>query len=108
MEDVKERLDNENNFDEAVEVNNLENEKCILMGDFNVEPDGEVLLPIRERLLDTADISDSAKECTFPSDKPFKKIDYIFYRGLECESAETLHDVIADHLPVVAEFKAKK
>ena len=26
MEDVKERLDNENNFDEAVEVNNLENE----------------------------------------------------------------------------------
>lgn len=80
----------------------------ILMGDFNVEPDGEVLKPIRERLLDTADISDSAKEMTFPSDKPFKKIDYIFYRGLVCNSAETLHDVIADHLPVVADFSAKK
>ena len=39
---------------------------------------------------------------------PFKKIDYIFYRGLECESAETLHDVIADHLPVVAEFRVIK
>ncbi|MBQ8574859.1 MAG: endonuclease/exonuclease/phosphatase family protein [Clostridia bacterium] len=80
----------------------------VFMGDFNIEPDGEVLGPIRERLLDTADISDSAKECTYPSDKPFKKIDYIFYRGLECVSAETLHEVIADHLPVVAEFKVKK
>ncbi len=79
----------------------------VLMGDFNIEPDGEVLLPIRERLLDTAEISDSAKECTYPSDKPFKKIDYIFYRGLECLGAETLPDVIADHRPVVAEFKIK-
>lgn len=78
----------------------------ILMGDFNVEPDGEVLKPIRQRLLDTAELSDSAKECTFPSDKPYKKIDYIFYRGVECTGAETLHDVIADHLPVQAEFKA--
>ena len=77
----------------------------ILMGDFNIEPDGDVLIPIRERLLDTADISDSAKACTYPSDKPRKKIDYIFYRGLECTGAETLHDVIADHLPVVADFK---
>lgn len=80
----------------------------ILMGDFNIEPDGEVLKPIRERLLDTADISDSAKEMTFPSDKPRKKIDYIFYRGLKCNSAETLHDVIADHLPVVADFSAEE
>ncbi len=76
----------------------------ILMGDFNVEPDGEVLLPIRERLSDTADLFEGAREMTFPSDKPKKKIDYIFYRGLECRSAETLHDVIADHLPVVADF----
>ena len=76
----------------------------ILMGDFNVEPDGEVLVPIRDRLLDTADISDSAKELTYPSINPKKKIDYIFYRGLKCNSAETLHDVIADHLPVVADF----
>lgn len=77
----------------------------ILMGDFNAEPDDKVFAPIRERLLDTADISDSGKECTFPSDEPFKKIDYIFYRGLTCKSVETLHDVIADHLPVVAEFE---
>ncbi len=79
----------------------------ILMGDFNIEPEGEVLNPIRERLLDTADISDSAKECTYPSDEPFKKIDYIFYRGLECLGAETLPEVIADHRPVTAEFRAK-
>lgn len=78
----------------------------ILMGDFNVEPDDEVLDPIRERLLDTADLFEGARECTYPSDKPFKKIDYIFFRGLECTEAYTLHDVIADHLPVVANFEA--
>ena len=80
----------------------------ILMGDFNIEPDGEVLVPIRQRLLDTADIYEGARELTFPSDKPRKKIDYIFYRGLNCNGAETLHDVIADHLPVVADFTAEK
>ncbi len=77
----------------------------ILMGDFNVEPDGEVLLPIRERLTDTADEFEAVREPTFPSDKPVKKIDYIFYRGLRCLDAKTLHCVIADHLPLVAEFK---
>lgn len=76
----------------------------ILMGDFNVEPDGEELLPIRKRLRDTADLFEGAREMTFPSDKPRKKIDYIFYRGLECTSAKNLHEVIADHRPVVAEF----
>ncbi len=79
----------------------------VLMGDFNAEPDSEVLLPIRERLIDTADYFEGARELTFPSDKPDKKIDYIFYRGLKCLGAETIHDVIADHLPVIAEFKAK-
>lgn len=80
----------------------------ILMGDFNIEPDGEVLIPIRERLLDTADLCESAREYTYPSVNPRKKIDYIFYRGLRCNGAETLHDVIADHLPVVADFTAEK
>ena len=71
------------------------------MGDFNITPDGEELKPIYERMTDT----DMTGEYTFPSDKPIKKIDYIFYRGLECKSVVTVKDVISDHLPIIADFE---
>ena len=74
---------------------------AVLMGDFNVTPDGNELKPIFERMTDT----DKTGDYTFPSDKPVRKIDYIFYRGLECTSVETVKDVVSDHLPIIAEFR---
>ncbi len=74
---------------------------AVVMGDFNIEPHGQELKPLFERLTDT----DKTGECTFPSDNPVKKIDYIFYRGLECMSVMTVDEVISDHLPIIAEFK---
>ena len=71
----------------------------ILMGDFNTIPDDKVLAPLFEKLK-----SVDASEPTFPSDKPEIKIDYIFYRDLECVHSETVNEIYADHLPVVAEF----
>lgn len=76
------------------------NMPAVVMGDFNITPDGEELKPLYDRLTDT----DKTGECTFPSDKPFKKIDYIFYRGLECTSVTTVNEIISDHLPIIAEF----
>lgn len=72
----------------------------ILMGDFNTEPNEELLTPLFDRLksVDTA-------ENTFPSDKPRIKIDYILYKGLECVYSETINEIYADHLPIVAEFR---
>ena len=32
------------------------------------------------------------------------KIDYLFYRGLECRSVKTIGEVVSDHLPIIAEF----
>lgn len=72
----------------------------ILMGDFNTEPDDEILSPLSERLK-----SVYASENTFPSDNPQIKIDYIFYRGLECIHSETINEIYADHLPITAEFE---
>lgn len=72
----------------------------VLMGDFNNTPEAAELRPIYERLTDT----DRTGDYTFPSDKPIKKIDYIFYRGLECTRVETINKVVSDHLPIVAEF----
>lgn len=77
----------------------------IVMGDFNMEPEDELLLPLRERLRDTAKLDEGADKATFPSDAPRIKIDYIFYKGLECKRVETIKEVISDHLPIMAEFK---
>lgn len=71
----------------------------ILMGDFNTTPDDKVLEPLFKRLN-----SVNTSEPTFPSDKPEIKIDYIFYKGLECSYSETVNKIYADHLPIIADF----
>ena len=86
-------------------LEHIENEKCILMGDFNIEPDNELLLPIRERMVDTgAHFSPDKK--SWPSDKPKVKIDYIFIsRDIELVSADIPELVASDHRPHIAEIK---
>ncbi len=76
----------------------------ILMGDFNTEPDDKVFEPLRERLKDTQFKSVNPDVKTYPSDKPEVKIDYMFYRGIDCLKAETVTEVFSDHLPIIAEF----
>jgi endonuclease/exonuclease/phosphatase family metal-dependent hydrolase len=85
-------------------VENLEPERCVLMGDFNLTPDSEILKPIKEKIVDTADFCSS--EClTFPSDKPYEKIDYIFVTpDIKVLSAEAVNIVASDHRPFVAEL----
>lgn len=84
-------------------IDNLEDKKCILMGDFNVTPDDEVLKPIRERMKDAADLFDEPL-LSFPSDKPDRKIDYIFVSpDVEVISADIPEIVASDHRPHTAE-----
>lgn len=85
-------------------MENLEEEKCILMGDFNVTPDNEVLKPIQEKMKDTADLFEEPL-MSFPSDNPFKKIDYIFVsEDVEVLSADIPAIISADHRPHIAEI----
>ena len=85
-------------------VDNLESEKCVLMGDFNVSPDNKVLDPIRERMRDTADAFASPL-LSFPSDNPREKIDYIFVsRDIEVVSADIPAIVASDHRPHTAKI----
>lgn len=84
-------------------MENLEKEKCILMGDFNVMPDNAVLNPIKEKMKDTADLF-AEPLMSFPSDKPFKKIDYIFVsKDIDVLSADIPEIISADHRPHTAE-----
>lgn len=86
-------------------VENLESERCILMGDFNAKPDNAVLLPIREKMKDTADLI-SGNSLTFRSDNPYEKIDYIFVSDdIEIISAEIPDIIASDHRPHTAELK---
>lgn len=86
-------------------LEHLEDEKCILMGDFNVEPHNPVLDPIKARMKDTGDLF-SNKLLSFPSDVPHKKIDYIFVsQDVEVVSADIPAIVSADHRPHIAKVR---
>lgn len=98
---------NPDEHENAVEtvLANLEDERCILMGDLNVWPDNEVLNPIRERMLDTAYASDDAL-LSFPSDAPDRKIDYIFTsKDIKTLRVEIPDKKLSDHLPITAEIE---
>ena len=89
----------------ATVVQNLESERCILMGDFNVSPDNPVLSQIYEKMTDTATKFDCEK-LSFPSDVPTEKIDYIFVSPeVEVVSADIPSIVASDHRPHTAEIK---
>lgn len=98
------------NYDEhlnAVEtvLNSLEKEKCVFMGDLNVEPGNPVLKPIQERLVDTASVI-GENLLSFPSDTPRKKIDYIFTTpDVKIISADIPDIVYSDHRPHIAEIE---
>ena len=77
----------------------------VLMGDFNAEPQDNVLHPLRERLQDTDVFSSEENNLTYPSDAPKIKIDYIFYRGLTCKKTTIVSEIFSDHLPIIAEFE---
>ena len=83
-------------------LENIEKEKCILMGDFNVTPEDGVLNPIRKCMKDVADCFNKPL-LTFPSDKPDRKIDYIFVSpDVEVISADIPEIVASDHRPHTA------
>ena len=86
-------------------MENLEDEKCVLMGDFNVTPDNPVLDPIKGKMVDTA-VYFKEPKLTFPSTNPFKKIDYIFVsRDIKVVSADVPDIAVSDHLPHIVEIK---
>lgn len=76
----------------------------ILMGDFNTLPDSPELQPIRDRMSDTTNHSAYPGAPTFPSDAPKTKIDYIYYKDLECTNTVTIEEIYSDHLPILAQF----
>lgn len=85
-------------------LEHIKNEKCILMGDFNVTPDNPLLEPIKAKMIDTS-IGFFENKATFPSDKPKIKIDYIFVSpDVEVVFADIPEIIASDHRPHIAEI----
>lgn len=76
--------------------------KVLLMGDFNLTPESEILLPIREVMTDTADAFEK-EMLSWPSDEPEVKIDYMFHsKDIKTITAEIPAKVLSDHRPYIA------
>lgn len=89
----------------ATVMSNVETERCVLMGDFNVKPANPLLDPIRELLFDTADLFEGER-LSWPSDTPRVKIDYFFAsKDLKVLSADIPAIVSSDHRPYVVELE---
>lgn len=98
---------NEDEQENAVKVvlDNIEDERFILMGDFNTAPDAKVLNPIRERLFDTALLTDDPL-FTWRTDKPYQKIDYIFTSNdIKVKSITMPKYPYSDHFPLIVEIE---
>ncbi len=98
---------NEGEAQDAVQtiLLNREDERFILMGDFNVTPDNVVLTPLREAMNDAAELFDK-ELLSWPSDNPDRKIDYIFCsRDIKILSADIPNKVVSDHRPHIADIE---
>lgn len=86
-------------------VANVEDTRCVMMGDFNVRPANPVLQPIRDKLFDTADLFEGER-LSWPADVPRTKIDYLFTtHDLKVLSADIPAIIASDHRPYVAELE---
>ena len=81
----------------------------VVGGDFNAEPDSNVVRKLRE-----GGLRDAWTECgrgdglTYPADQPRKRIDYVFLTGtLRCTAAEVIDTKISDHRPVLVTLAGK-
>ena len=76
----------------------------LLMGDFNLTPDSEILKPLYEVFDDAGKLIDG-ENFTYDSLSPKIKIDYIMTRGMKNISCRVVKEVVSDHFPLFAELE---
>jgi endonuclease/exonuclease/phosphatase family metal-dependent hydrolase len=88
----------------ATALSELTDEKCVLMGDFNMTPDDKTLFPIYEKMKDAAR-GFCDKKLSFPSVDPYCKIDYVFVsKDVKVTGADIPDLVASDHRPHTADL----
>ena len=87
----------------------------ILLGDFNSSPNMEqaaIQILMNDSAIGSACFTGQNYDCTFPSDSPAERLDYIFYSKADFNEVESriLNEFgeISDHLPVYAKLSLRK
>ncbi len=81
-------------------IKNIEDKKCILIGDLNMTPEEELISKIKEYLIDTDTM---AREVflTYPSDNPKKRLDYILVsKDAKILDFKAIDTTQSDHKPI--------
>jgi endonuclease/exonuclease/phosphatase family metal-dependent hydrolase len=83
----------------------------VVAGDFNDLPGAAAYRIMSTQFRDAWIESKAMGEgLSYPSDKPIKRIDYIFYRpgdAINASRSWTVNTLASDHLPVVADFEIR-
>lgn len=78
----------------------------VLMGDFNLTPESTFMEYFYNELTPTDELMPENERCTFPSDAPDSKIDYIFTStDVKPVSANVIRAIASDHCPIVADIE---
>lgn len=97
------------------EAKNYSDMPIIICGDFNDIPESRTHLKMLEKFSDVAKLLDN-NDFTYPTEKPDKRIDYIFINDIEGHKKRTKivpqkiftqESIASDHLPVIAELELK-
>lgn len=91
-----------NGIDKLISL--INDEKIVIVGDFNMEEDNENIKRLSNIVDNTSYLFDDIK-LSFPSINSKIKIDYIFTKNLKVKEAKILNEVGSDHLPVIAKIE---
>lgn len=86
---------------------NNNNQKFAILGDFNMTPNDDLLLPLLKECKDSVyDYYDDVKFYTFPSINPVQKIDYVFLsNSININFYKIINVVASDHFPILVSIK---
>lgn len=96
-----------NTVKEIIALTKKETKPIILLGDFNMEPDSEIIKPLYEYFFDTTDLIKGNIK-TFPSLNPNTKIDYIMIKKdthIIIKEVKVIEKVASDHFPLLLEIE---
>lgn len=97
--------EHENAVKKLLEIMPENPQKTVLMGDFNMCPDNEILAPIRNILKDSAEGYDEQSLLTWPSGVAERKIDYIFVsKDLKVNKTFVSEKIGSDHKMILTEI----
>ena len=93
-------------------VKEYKNLPVVICGDFNDLPESKMHEKMKDYFIDVWEYLYKDEGFTFPSDKPDRRIDYIYISKSALEkikpvSIKVLQSIASDHLPVIAEFEIR-